>query len=147
MTRGHNISADHWSYGILLYEMLTGENPFFYDGMDQISLFEAIVQDDYDEPRNVSVAAVDIIRKLLVKDPTRRLGSLARGEDDILDHPWFSDLDLQLLRRRQLPAPWLPDVRDPLDTSCFDDWDHLEDKTKQSFQRISEQDEKLFEGF
>ena len=28
MNRGHNAGVDHWAYGIMIYEMITGENPF-----------------------------------------------------------------------------------------------------------------------
>jgi len=100
-----------------------------------MSLFEAIVREDYDDPVGASIEATDIIRKLLVKDPTHRLGSLARGERDILEHPWFADLDLRSLRLRQTPAPWVPIIDDVLDCSNFDDWSHLEDRTKVKYER------------
>lgn len=148
MTRGHNFSADHWSLGILIYEMVTGLNPFFYEGMDQMSLFESIVQDDYDDPKDVSASVIDLIRKLLVKDPIYRLGSLARGERDILQHRWFNGLDLPLLRLRQSEhVPWVPLIKDPLDTSNFDDWSHLEDKTSKPQKALSAKSSSLFESF
>ena len=34
--RGHDHGADHWSFAVLLYEMLTGRTPFYRKGMDQI---------------------------------------------------------------------------------------------------------------
>merc|ERR1712232_450631 len=128
MSRGHNGGADHWSMGIIIYELLVGENPFYFDGIEQIALFESIVKDDFQKPQNVSREAVDIVSKLLMKEPSQRLGSLARGERDILEHPWFKDLDLGAIRRREITAPWLPVVKDEIDNSFFDDWTGLEDK-------------------
>jgi serine/threonine protein kinase len=148
MQRGHNVSADHWSLGILIYELVSGLNPFQYEGIEQLTLFSAICQDDFDDPRAVSGTVIDLIRKLLVKDPTQRLGSLARGERDILEHPWFDGLDLPALRTRQSShVPWVPTIKDPLDTSNFDDWSHLEDKTGKPQAGLSEQSRALFERF
>jgi serine/threonine protein kinase len=53
----------------------------------------------FEPPANTSPAAADIIAKFLVKDPTQRLGSLARGEREIFEQEWFNDMDLQALRR------------------------------------------------
>jgi len=147
MTRGHDWSADHWSFGVLIYDMLTGSNPFFYEGMDQMALFHAIVEEPYDEPKGASPEAKDMISKLLVKEPDHRLGSLSRGEEDILEHPWFAFLDLGKLRQRQTPAPWVPKVKDPLDSSCFDDWDHLVDKMVENIPDLEPNDAALFDKF
>jgi serine/threonine protein kinase len=149
MTRGHDISADHWSYGILVYEMLTGENPFYYSGMDQMTLFRCIVQDDYEpiERDDVSYQAQDIIDKLLEKDPRQRLGSLARGEQDILEHKWFRGMKLDSMRKRKEKAPWIPDIQDPLDSSMFEDWSHIEDKTDRTYPPLSLDDELLLKNW
>lgn len=147
MTRGHNAAADHWSFGILVYELVTGENPFFYEGMDQMSLFQSIVQDDFDDPVGASSEVTDLCRKLLIKDPTLRLGSLARGERDILEHPWFAELDLPAMLRFNVKAPWVPEISDPLDTSWFDDWSHLEDRTQIAYEQLRPADAALFEAF
>jgi serine/threonine protein kinase len=147
MSRGHNCSADHWSLGIMLYEMVTGESPFYYEGMDQMTLFRSIVEDDFEPPLNASPVAADIIAKFLVKDPTQRLGSLVRGEREIFEHDWFNDIDLQALRGREIKAPWVPEIKDAFDTSWFDDWNHLEDKTKLIYRPISEEDMELFKDF
>lgn len=112
-----------------------------------MSLFQSIVQDDYEEPKDVSSDVKDIMKKLLAKEPTQRLGSLSRGEQDILEHPWFADLDLAAMRRRDIVAPWVPVVKDALDTSCFDDWDHLVDKADEKTWELSPKDEALFDKF
>lgn len=125
----------------------TGKNPFYYEGMDQMTLFQSIVEDKHEEPEEASEAAKDIIAGLLVKEPLQRLGSLSGGEQDILDHPWFGDLDLADMRVRKAKAPWVPPVQDPLDTTCFDDWEHLVDKMAEDLPDLEPKDAALFERF
>lgn len=80
--RGHGASSDHWALGVLVYEMVAGENPFFYDGMSQIELFQCIVREKfYPLPDEVSDDCFCLVDELLEKDPNQRLGSLAgRGK-------------------------------------------------------------------
>jgi protein kinase A len=146
-TRGHDCSADHWSLGILIHEMIVGCNPFYYEGMDQISLFHSIVMDAVEKPTDCSEEAADLVMRLLVKDPTRRLGSLARGEREIVEHPWFHGMDVTEIRHRRVTAPWVPQLKDAFDTSCFEDWSHLQDITLQDFGEITDQERAMFRGF
>jgi hypothetical protein len=91
--------------------------------------------------------AVALIDGLLVKDPNFRLGSLANGESDILSHPWFQGLDVFEMRKKNLKAPWVPEIKDPFDASHFEDWSDLEDKTSQKFLRLSDAEATLFKNF
>ena len=109
---GHNQAVDWWALGVLLYEMVSGEHPFYVDGMDQIAVFECIALDDYAPiPATPSKGVLDLIEGFLVKDPSQRLGSLSGREKDIIEHPYFSGLDLPNLRSRKVKAPWLPPAR------------------------------------
>jgi protein kinase A len=54
-------------------------------------------------PRNVNQAAQDLITKLLVNDPERRI-----KEDDIFDHLFFAGLDWQKVLSLQYAAPYIP---------------------------------------
>lgn len=109
---GHNHAADWWALGILLYEMVSGEHPFYVDGMDQMAVFESIALEDYAPiPIKTSQGVVELVDGFLVKDPTQRLGNLAGREKDILGHPYFNGLDLPTLRSRKAKAPWTPSQR------------------------------------
>jgi serine/threonine protein kinase len=111
MNRGHGAGADHWALGIVTYEMMTGENPFYFEEMDQMALFQAIVQEDYYPlPEKSSPEVKDLIKGLLEKEDAQRLGSLAGGEKDILKHGWFKDLDFHQVRNKEVKAPWIPNV-------------------------------------
>ena len=54
-----------------------------------------------------------MINKLLCKDKTKRLG--AKGDvDEILSHPFFADLDINKLLKKELPPPYKPEINDDL---------------------------------
>ena len=93
---------------MLIYELVEGENPFYYQGMDQMALFESICRETrYPLAKEVSNEVMDLIDKLLVKNPDKRLGTFR--EKDILAHKWFSDIDMNELRQKVVTAPWLPE--------------------------------------
>ena len=110
---GHNAGVDHWQLGVLIYEMMSGENPFYYEGVEQMELFRAICEDDVyplnNKKRDIynlaSEEVVDLINKLLIKDCDQRLGMQEGKTMEILSHEWFQDVDLQKLRRRELEIP------------------------------------------
>ena len=148
MNQGHDCGCDHWSWACLTYEMMTRKLPHHRRGMDQLELFRAIANNIYAFPTDGSIAgnAKHLIKKVLVVKPKKRLGSLAGGVDDIYAHPWFADVDFGALRRKEVKAPWLPEIKDPLDASKFQSWD-LEDVTKRSFPEISPKKHKIFNDF
>ena len=50
----------------------------------------------------------DFISGCLEKDPKNRLGYNSKLE--ILDHPWFSDVNWKKLIKKRLKSPYVPDV-------------------------------------
>mmetsp|Transcript_31324 Transcript_31324/g.75754 ORF Transcript_31324/g.75754 Transcript_31324/m.75754 type:complete len:1421 (-) Transcript_31324:82-4344(-) len=106
---GHNRSVDCWAFGVTLYEMIEGENPFFFDGMSQVDLYDAICNEEhYPMQESRPSALVSLVSRLLEKDPTKRLGMLADGINDILRHPWFEGMDVEQLRTGEVPPPSKP---------------------------------------
>ena len=122
---------------------------FTAEGINQITLYRFIVKGEFRFPEGVKVtpAMKDIIRKLLTTEPRKRLGSMAGGIDEIFVHKWFLDIDFAALRRREIQAPWLPEIKDPLDRSKFKEWEHLKDKTKTDYPRLSPTQQRIFETF
>ena len=53
----------------------------------------------------------DLVGRLLVFNPSRRLGTLSGGAASIKDHAWFAGFDWAAFARREMPAPYTPRVR------------------------------------
>uniref|UniRef100_A0A8C8F1J8 Protein kinase C n=2 Tax=Oncorhynchus tshawytscha TaxID=74940 RepID=A0A8C8F1J8_ONCTS len=107
-------SVDWWSFGVLLYEMLIGQSPFH--GRDEEELFQSIRTDDPCYPQWLAKDARDILIKLFVREPERRLG--VKG--NIRQHSFFKDTDWNALEKREVAPPFRPTVKSPSDVSNFD---------------------------
>uniref|UniRef100_A0A671LGF7 Protein kinase C n=1 Tax=Sinocyclocheilus anshuiensis TaxID=1608454 RepID=A0A671LGF7_9TELE len=110
----YGTSVDWWSFGVLLYEMLIGQSPFH--GHEEEELFQSIRTDDPCYPRWLSRDANDILVKLFVREPERRLG--VKG--NIRQHAFFRDTDWNALEKRQVEPPFRPTVKSAGDCSNFD---------------------------
>ncbi|CAK5056112.1 unnamed protein product [Meloidogyne enterolobii] len=75
-------AVDYWSVGVLCYEFLTGKPPFETD--DQKHTYKRITNVEYVFPRHVSKGAMDLISRLLRKDPNQRMTF-----EQLLKHPWI----------------------------------------------------------
>jgi len=80
--------VDIWSIGVITYVLLCGFTPFFGDNQRQ--LFERILHATFDFPSpewdDISEAAKDFVKKLLVVNPAQRLTSA-----QALAHPWLAE--------------------------------------------------------
>ena len=110
---GHDYLVDMWALGVLLYEMLVGIPPFFDQNYSK--MFDLIQNSDvtFPDPKKynikVSDIAQDLIRKLLVKQKDNRLGS-TRGFEQILAHPFFKDIDIEMLMKKEIKPPYMPKI-------------------------------------
>lgn len=148
---GHGKGYDHWQLGVLIYDMLSYDSPYFDPDDYEHERHRKVVEDPVPKivGGNVSTEAWDLITRLLVKDPRQRLGSLRRGEHDILQHKWFGGMSLTELREKRFQVPWVPEISDdPLDTSCYEDFSEIEDMTAgDDIQLLEPEQEKLFVTF
>ncbi|XP_055718566.1 ribosomal protein S6 kinase alpha-1-like isoform X1 [Salvelinus fontinalis] len=116
--QGHIQSADWWSFGVLMFEMLTGSLPF--QGKDRKETMNLILKARLGMPQFLSTEAQSLLRALFKRNPTNRMGSGADGAEEIKRHTFFSTIDWNKLFRREIPPPFKPAVARPDDTFYFD---------------------------
>ncbi|XP_050394636.1 cGMP-dependent protein kinase 1 isoform X2 [Patella vulgata] len=127
LNKGHDISADYWSLGILMFELLTGSPPFA--GPDPMKTYNLILKgiDAIDFPRKITKNAQILIKKLCRDNPMERLGYGRGGIREIQKHTWFEGFNWDGLRNRSMKPPISPHIKSPIDTSNFDDYPEDED--------------------
>lgn len=146
MSKGHDKAVDYWAFGVLVYEMLVGRSPFYTYGTDQVSLFKRIVMVKYQTTSAVNADAKDLIKKLLTRRQAARLGNLSNGHHDVREHPWFKDLDFDKLNNMELKAPWVPNIKNPFDSSHFEDFSR-EEKEVNRGRPLSKDEQVPFKDF
>lgn len=98
---GYTLTADYYSLGVLAYELICG-NPPFYRKKPGEDIFVKVLKETPVCPKHVSENMQDFINKLLVKTPADRLG--AGGYQEIMKHPWLADVDFAKARTRDWPS-------------------------------------------
>jgi len=149
LSRGHDRAVDYWSLGCLLYEMLFGYSPFYRPGIDQKGLFKSIVYGNWKFPSqsDLSKPARDLIKGLLEKRPAERLGCLAGGYRDVKNHPNFQGVNFTKLVKKQIKAPWVPEIDNPLDISHFENFDGDDDDFLKDKKPLTPDEQAIFEDF
>lgn len=112
--KGYGKAVDWWSFGTLMYEMMTGLPPFYCEDVQQ--MYNKIMSATLAIPETMSAEAGDLITKLLERDPDRRLQDPAA----IRTHPFFASINFDALAAKQIPPPFKPDVKSEMDINNID---------------------------
>ena len=85
-SRSYDEKVDIWACGVILYILITGLPPFNANSDDAIhkKIVEEAVEFPHDVWKTVSPELIDLLKKMLDKDPRSRLNS-----EEVLRHPWF----------------------------------------------------------
>lgn len=115
---GHGKAVDWWSLGALMFDMLTGSPPFV--AQNRKSTIDKILKGKLILPGYLTNEAKDLIKKLLKRHASQRLGG---GQDDarpIKSHPFFKHINWRDLVEHKVEPPFKPTIANEEDTSLFD---------------------------
>ena len=113
--KGYSWQVDWWSLGVTAYELIFHRRPF--DGRTSERMTQSILKDPLRFPDDVttkcSANGVQALRALIERDPDARLGcrSLDEGIEDVRRHPWFNNLNWDLIETKRSEPPFTPDLK------------------------------------
>ena len=109
LNRGHGLSVDWWTLGVLLYEMICGVDPFADD--DPMKTYENILEGNIKFSSHFDDKSKSLIKHLLEPDLSKRYGNLKNGVNDIKNHLFFKSLIWDKLLRQEIEAPFIPKLK------------------------------------
>ena len=125
---GYTKVVDWWSFGCLLYEMLTGRTAFGRAGDPSHAIYMQIMKGSFSTPHSLDSQAADLIRHLLNPDLRNRLVD----PEAIKGHPWFKNVAWELIIQRRAVPPFKPLLVSPGDLSQFDSYSTSLDKKQEA---------------
>ncbi|XP_071534626.1 ribosomal protein S6 kinase beta-1-like isoform X2 [Panulirus ornatus] len=115
---GHGKAVDWWSLGALMYDMLTGAPPFTAENRKKT--IEKILKGRLNLPPYLTPDARDLIRKLLKRQVSQRLGSGPDDGEPIKRHLFFKHINWDDVIHHKLEPPFKPVLSGEDDVSQFD---------------------------
>ena len=143
--KGYDKTCDWFSFGVVLFEMFCGYHPFKSKGQKidpKIYLRKTYI------PDKVPKTPRDLIEKLFVSNPKKRLGY--NGADEVKNHPFFKGIDFDKVLKKEYKPPFIPKLKDDTDLRYFDEnFTQLNVENEKFEEKHDEEDkdEFNFEGF
>ena len=147
----HTFSVDFYALGVITYELMMGKRP--YIGKTRKEIKEQIMGkqakiNKTEIPEGWSFEAADFANKLLIRKEANRLGFY--NENNIKEHPWLKDIDMDLIRNKKIKAPFLPKKNhDNYDKNYCEEEEEINFDTMDRFEeyKLNKNYKDLFLGF
>ncbi len=95
-------SIDIWAFAIMIYLFFTGSTPF--KAKEESQILENIKNLNYTfDGTDIPNDAKDLISKILIKDPRKRIGYNSADYEEIKKHPFFKNIDFNNLEYEEPP--------------------------------------------
>jgi len=108
LNKGYGFSVDWWGLGILLYEMVSGVDPFKDD--DPMQIYQQILKGKIRFIRGTDKYTKDLIKHFLVADVNTRYGCTEGGVETVKAHKFFAGMDFKKLAEEKIKASYIPPV-------------------------------------
>ena len=147
----HKYSVDFYAIGVITYELMMGRRP--YSGKSRKEIKEQIMGkqakiNKLEIPNGWSFEAADFANKLLQRKEVNRLGFY--NENNIKEHPWLKNVDMELIKNKKIKAPFLPKKNhDNYDKNYCEENEEMNFETLKRFEeyRLNKNYKDLFKGF
>jgi len=121
--RGHGFPADFWSFGVLIFEMMSARTPF--DAENPYQIYQKVLSGKVDYPRYFDAKVTNLLTQLLDPNRTLRLGAVGDGSEEVKRHQWFR-VDWDEVLAMELPVAFEPRVSGPDDLMYFDKFEDVD---------------------
>ena len=109
LNKGHGLSVDWWAFGVLLFEMICGVDPFSDE--DPVKVYENILKRKIEFSSDFDDSSRSLIRHLLEPDLSKRYGNLKNGVNDIKNHLFYKSMNWDKLLKQEIEAPFIPKIK------------------------------------
>ena len=110
LKKRYSFTADYFSVGIILYELMLLTRPYYGKRKELKKQFNDKQKQITKEqiPKGWSIEAMDFINKLILINPAERLGN--KGIDELKNHPWFKYYDWKNVYLKKIKPPFVPNI-------------------------------------
>ena len=151
LVQNHSFPSDFFALGVIGYEFMLGYRPYLGGSRKEIKeliIYKQARLDESDIPYSWSLEAGDFINKLLKRKPSKRLGF--HGVKEIKDHIWMKNIDWDLLKKKELIAPFIPNPnKENFNKAYCERVEELGETTIERYQEYAESElfQEVFEGY
>ena len=133
----HSFPVDYYALGVIGYEFMNGDRP--YNGKSRKEIKEQMMNNPIqlnfnDINEGWSKESIDFINKLLKQEPENRIGY--RGIKELKNHLWLRYYPWDMLYKKNLPSPFIPESKDNFDKSYCESNDEITKETKLRYEEI-----------